>query len=444
MTESFPSGFLWGASTAAYQIEGATREDGRGPSIWDVFSQTPGKVLNGDTGDIACDHYHRWREDVGLLRELGVGAYRFSTAWSRIQPEGRGKANEKGLEFYDRLVDALLDAKIQPWLCLYHWDLPQALEDKGGWRNRDTAYRYRDYAAIVARLLADRVPYWATFNEPNMVAYRGYGEGDHAPGIKSRAAVLEAIHTVNLAHGLGILALREVRADLKLGNIYNFGPREPATDREQDLMACEMSDAIMNRSFPDPQILGKYPDPFADEIKPLVQDGDFAIIKQKLDYFAFNHYSRSRVRWDKDALFRFGRAPHPLGTPVTDMGWEINPDAFRRTMIDCRARYGDLPMYILENGACFDDAVDGGGRVRDPKRVDFLRGYIGAVLDAIAAGVPVKGYFVWSLLDNFEWAFGYAKRFGIVYVDYATQARIPKDSYFFFRDLARGAPLDRG
>jgi beta-glucosidase len=445
MTGTFPDGFLWGASTAAYQIEGAVREDGRGPSIWDNFSHTRGKVLNGDTGDVACDHYHRWREDIGLLRQLDVGAYRFSTSWPRILPEGRGAVNEKGLEFYDRLVDALLEAKIQPWLCLYHWDLPQALEDKGGWQNRDVARWYGDYAGIVARRLADRVTHWATFNEPNNVAYRGYGEGDHAPGITSREAVWRAIHTLNLAHGLGMRMLRDERADLRLGNIYNFGPREPASDREQDIAACAMIDALMNGAFPDAQILGKYPEPIATEMAPLIQDGDFEIIKQKLDYFAFNHYSRSRVRWDKDHLFHLMRMPPPPGTPVTGMGWEIAPDAFRQVMIDCQARYsGVLPMYILENGAAFDDDIDGEGRVRDPRRIAFLRDYLGAVQDAIAAGVPVKGYFVWSLLDNFEWSLGYAKRFGIVHVDYATQARIPKDSFYFYRDLARGGSLDRG
>jgi len=443
MAESFPPDFLWGASTAAYQIEGAVREDGRGPSIWDGFSHTPGRVLNGDTGDIACDHYHRWREDVALMRELGIGAYRFSTAWPRIQPTGRGAVNEPGLAFYDRLVDALLAADIEPWLCLYHWDLPQPLEDRGGWRSRDVAYWYRDYAAIVARRLGDRVARWATFNEPNMAAYRGYGEGDHAPGIKSRAAVTAAIHTLNLAHGLGVMALREQRAGLKLGNIYNLSPREPVTDREEDMVACRMSDAIMNRAFPDPQILGHYPEPVAAEIAPFAQPGDEAIVRQKLDYFAFNHYAPSRVRWAKDALFQFERVAPSVGVPVTDMGWEISPDAFRRVMIDVKARYGDLPVYILENGAAFADAVDGDGKVSDPQRVAYLRAYLGAVLDAIAAGVPVKGYFVWSLLDNFEWAFGYSRRFGIVYVDFATQQRIPKASYSFYRELARGAPLAR-
>jgi beta-glucosidase len=443
MAQSFPPDFLWGASTAAYQIEGAVNDDGRGLSIWDQFSHTPGTVVNGDTGDVACDHYHRWHEDVVLMRELGIGAYRFSTAWPRIQPAGRGPINENGIAFYDRLVDALLAANIEPWLCLYHWDLPQALEDRGGWRNRDVAYWYRDYAAIVARRLADRVVHWATFNEPNMVAYRGYGQGDHAPGIKSREAVMEAIHTLNLAHGLGMMVLREHRADLKLGNIYNFGPREPVTDREEDMVACEMSDAIMNRSFSDPQILGSYPEPIAAEIAQFVQSGDHDIIRQKPDYFAFNHYARSRVRWAKDTLFQFQHVPPPAGVPITEMGWEINPNAFRQLMIDSKARYGNLPMYILENGAAFADAVDSEGRVRDPQRVEFLRAYLGAVYDVIAAGVPVKGYFVWSLLDNFEWAFGYSRRFGIVYVDFATQKRIPKDSYYFYRELARGAPLER-
>jgi beta-glucosidase len=285
--------------------------------------------------------------------------------------------------------------------------------------------------------------HWATFNEPNMVAYRGYGDGDHAPGIKSREAVMQAIHTLNLAHGLGMMALREQRAELKLGNIYNFGPREPVTDREEDMIACQMSDALMNRSFSDPQILGHYPEPIAAEIAPFVHSGDHAIIKQKLDYFAFNHYARSRVRWARERLFQFEHVAPPAGVPVTDMGWEINPDVFRQVMIESKARYGDLPIYILENGAAFADVVDGEGRVRDPQRVAFLRAYLGAVHDAIAAGVPVKGYFVWSLLDNFEWAFGYSRRFGIVYVDFATQMRIPKASFSFFQELARGAPLVR-
>jgi len=445
MPSHFPDDFLWGASTASYQIEGAVREDGRGPSIWDTFSHTPGKVLNGDTGDVACDHYHRWRDDVALLRELGVGAYRFSTAWPRILPRGRGPVNEKGLEFYDRLVDAILDAGIQPWICLYHWDLPQALEDQGGWRNRDVARWYADYAVLTARRLGDRVKHWATFNEPNNVAFRGYGEGDHAPGLRSRAAALEAAHVLNLAHGFGMRALREERPDFQLGNIYNFHPREPAGDREQDVVACAMLDAIMNRAFPDAQILGRYPEPIAAEMEKLIAPGDFEIIRQKLDYFAFNHYTRSRVRHDSDHPFHFARLEPEPGKPVTDMGWEIAPDAFRQTMVEMKERYSEeLPMYILENGAAFADRVDDKGRVNDRERIAYLRDYLGAVQDAIAAGVPVKGYFVWSLLDNFEWALGYDKRFGLVYVDYDTQKRYLKNSFHFYAELANGAALERG
>ena len=444
MAESFPDGFLWGASTAAYQIEGAVREDGRGPSIWDVFSHLPGTIRGGDTGDVACDHYHRWPEDVALMRELGIGAYRLSTAWPRILPEGRGRANDKGLEFYDRLVDAVMAAGIEPWVCLYHWDLPQALEDRGGWQNRDTASWYADYAHLTARRLGDRVKHWATFNEPNAACVKGYGEGDHAPGIRGRMTALTAIHVMNLAHGLGVAAMRSERADLLLGNIYNFHPREPASDREEDEIATQMLDALWNRSFPDPQMLGRYPEPLAAGIEPLLQPGDLDIIKQKLDYFAFNHYTRTRVRRDADHPFEAIALPPPPGTKVTDMGWEIAPDAFRAVMIEAKERYsGDLPVYILENGAAFPDHIDAGGHIRDADRIAYLRLYLGAVLDAIAAGVPVRGYFVWSLLDNFEWTLGFSKRFGLVHVDYETQERRPKDSFGFYAELAQGAGFER-
>ncbi len=444
MAETFPDGFLWGASTAAYQIEGAVREDGRGPSIWDVFSHLPGTIRGGDTGDVACDHYHRWPEDVALMRELGIGAYRLSTAWPRILPEGRGRANDKGLEFYDRLVDAVMAAGIEPWVCLYHWDLPQALEDRGGWQNRDTASWYADYAHLTARRLGDRVKHWATFNEPNAACVKGYGEGDHAPGIRGRITALTAIHVMNLAHGLGVEAMRSERADLLLGNIYNFHPREPATEREEDEIATAMLDALWNRSFPDPQMLGRYPEPLAAGIEPLLQPGDLDIIKQKLDYFAFNHYTRTRVRRDPDHPFEAVALPPSPGTKVTDMGWEIAPDAFRAVMIEAKERYsGDLPVYILENGAAFPDHIDAGGHIRDADRIAYLRLYLGAVLDAIAAGVPVRGYFVWSLLDNFEWTLGFSKRFGLVHVDYETQERRPKDSFGFYAELAQGAGFER-
>jgi beta-glucosidase len=444
MAEIFPDGFLWGASTAAYQIEGAVREDGRGPSIWDTFTHLPSKILGEDTGDVACDHYHCWRDDVALMRELGLGAYRLSTAWPRILPEGRGLPNIKGLEFYDRLVDAVMAADIEPWICLYHWDLPQALEYRGGWQNRDVASWFADYAHLTVRRLGDRVKHWATFNEPNAACVKGYCEGDHAPGIRGRESGLRAIHVMNLAHGLGVEAMRSERADLLIGNIYNFHPREPATDREEDEVAAIMLDALWNRSFPDPQIHGHYPEPLAEEMETLVEPGDLDVIRQKPDYFAFNHYTRTRVRRDPDHPFEVGVVPPSPGTPVTDMGWEILPDAFRSVLIEVKERYsGDLPIYVLENGAAFPDHIEQDGRIRDRQRIAYLRDYLAAALDAIAAGVPLRGYFAWSLLDNFEWTLGYSKRFGLVHVDYETLERRPKDSFHFYAELARSGELER-
>ena len=444
MAETFPDGFLWGASTAAYQIEGAVREDGRGPSIWDTFSQTPGNILGDDTGDVACDHYHRWREDVALMRELGLGAYRLSTAWPRILPEGRGQTNIKGLEFYDRLIDAVMAVDIEPWTCLYHWDLPQALEDRGGWQNRDVASWFADYAHLTVRRLGDRVKHWATFNEPNAACVKGYCEGEHAPGIRGRESGLRAIHVMNLAHGQAVDAIRSERADLLIGNIYNFHPREPATDREEDQVAAIMLDALWNRSFPDPQILGHYPEPLAADMEALVEPGDLDIIRRQPDYFALNHYTRTRVRRDPDHPFEVGVVPPSPGTPVTDMGWEIAPDAFRSVLVEVKERYsGDLPIYVLENGAAFPDQVEGDGRIHDQQRIAYLRDYLGAALDAIAAGVPLRGYFAWSLLDNFEWTLGYSKRFGLVHVDYETLERRAKDSFHFYAELAGGGAFER-
>jgi beta-glucosidase len=444
MATSFPDGFLWGASTSAYQIEGAVKEDGRGPSIWDTFSHQPGNILGDDTGDIAGDHYHRWPEDVALMRELGIGAYRLSTAWPRILPEGRGRANPQGLEFYDRLVDAVMDGGIEPWICVYNWDLPQTLEDRGGWQNRDIAAWFAEYAAVSVRRLGDRVKHWATFNEPNVASLMGYGEGRHAPGICGRASALSAIHVMNLAHGLGIAAMRSERSDLLIGNIHNFYPCEPASEREQDDTAAVMLDALWNRSFPDPQIHGNYPEPLAADMEALMQPGDLEIIKQPLNYFACSHYTRTRVRHDPDHPFEAGTVPPPPGMPVTGTGWEIMPEAFRSVIIEAKERYsGDLPMYILGNGAAFPDRIDADGRIRDEPRIAYLRGYLGAILDAIDAGAPVRGYFVRSLLDGFEWALGCGNRFGLVHVDFATLARQTKDSFQFYAELAHGAPLER-
>ncbi len=418
MATRFPDGFLFGASTAAYQIEGAVSEDGRGPSIWDKFSHLPDRIVGGDTGDIACDHYHRYPADVVLMRELGLNAYRFSTSWSRILPEGRGAVNGKGLEFYDRLTDAVLAAGIEPW--------------------------YADYALLVARRFGDRIRHLATFNEPNVATFKGYGDGEHAPGIRSRAAALTALHTMNLAHGLGMQALRSERADLVLGNIYNLHPMEPASGRDEDRIAAEMLDAMWSRAFPDPQFLGRYPAPLASEMEALIRPGDFEIICQRQDYFAFNHYTRLRVRHDADHPFHVAEVPPEPDRKVTEMGWEVAPDAFLATMIDAKESYaGDLPIYITENGAAFADEVTRDGKIHDRERIEYLRGYLGAILDAIAAGIDVRGYFVWSLLDNFEWGLGFSKRFGLVHVDYATLERRPKDSFEFYGELARGAALVR-
>jgi beta-glucosidase len=444
MADHFPLGFRFGASTAAYQIEGAVAEDGRGPSIWDKFSHIPGKIVGDDNGDVACDHYHRHPEDIALMRELGLNAYRLSTSWSRILPEGRGAVNAKGIEFYERLVDAVMAAGIEPWICLYHWDLPQALEDRGGWQNRDCANWYADYALLVGRRLGDRVRHIATFNEPNVATFKGYGDGEHAPGIRGRASALKALHTMNLAHGLGMQALRSERANLVLGNIYNLHPMEPASGRDEDRAAAEMLDAMWSRAFPDPQILGRYPSPLAPEMEALIRPGDFDIICQRQNYFAFNHYTRLRVRHDKDHPFHVAEVPPEPDRKVTEMGWKVAPDAFLATILDAKERYArDLPIYITENGAAFRDEVTRDGRIHDRERIEYLRGYLGAILDAVAAGVDVRGYFVWSLLDNFEWALGFSKRFGLVHVDYETLERRPKDSFHFYGELAKGAALVR-
>jgi beta-glucosidase len=441
MARRFPEGFLWGASTASYQIEGAAQEDGRGVSIWDTFSHTPGKTFAGHTGDVACDHYHRFAEDVALMRQLGLHAYRFSVAWPRILPEGRGVPNPRGLDFYDRLVDALVAAGIEPWCCLYHWDLPQALEDRGGWANRDIACWFADYSLIVAHRLGDRVRYFATFNEQNVVFLKGYGEGGFAPGKRDRETALAALHHLNLAHGLAVRAMRGERYKFALGNIYNLHPVEAASTRTEDQNAALMLDELWNRSFPDPQILGSYSVRLRREVEPYFRAGDAEIICQRLDYFGLNHYKPSRAFGDPGNPFGIGELLAPSGRPVTEMGWEIAPDALRVQLLEIKERYPGLPIYITENGAAFADTLDA-GRVRDPQRIAYLREYLGAVLDAIGADVPVHGYFVWSLLDNFEWALGYSKRFGLVYVDYQTLERHPKDSFHFYSEVARTGALD--
>lgn len=436
VSKPFPDGFVWGASTASYQIEGAASEDGRGPSIWDTFSHTPGKVENGDTGDVACDHYHRYPEDVALMQRLGISAYRFSTAWSRILPEGKGRINEAGLAFYDRLVDTLLAAGITPWLCFYHWDLPQALQDLGGWQNRDIADWFADYALIVHRRLGDRVQRYATFNEPNVVSVLGHATGVHAPGISDREATFKTIHHINLAHGKAIAALRADKADLFLGIVNNLQPTVPASPAEADRKAADYADAIWNRAFPDPQFLGRYPALMESDVAPYVKSGDLATIHQPLDFFGVNHYSPNYIKHDLNAVLGFSISSPPENRPVTGMGWEINPHAFYDQLMDIHQRYGPIPIYVTENGAGYEDTPGPDGQIHDEHRIAYLEGYLGAVHDAISAGADVRGYFIWSLLDNFEWAYGYAKRFGLVYIDYGTLKRIPKQSFEYYREIA--------
>jgi beta-glucosidase len=434
--------FLWGASTSSYQIEGAAREDGRGLSIWDAFCAQEGRIANGDTGDVACDHYHRFHEDVALMRDLGLDAYRFSVAWPRVLPQGQGTANEKGLAFYDRLIDALLAAGIEPWLCLYHWDLPQALADRGGWTVRDCAAWFGDYAALVARRYGDRVKRMATFNEPAVFTLFGCGYGAHAPGIADRAACLAAIHNVNLAHGAAIDAIRASVADASLGAIHNWQPVVAASDAPADRAAADMFDALWNGAFPDPQLLGHCPPALAGEMARFEQPGDAARIRRPVDWFGLNHYAPSYIKADAKWPIGCGFAEPPPHLPRTNIGWTIEPDAFRDTLLTVGSRYG-LPIYVLENGTATADRVNETGEVDDQDRIAYLRAYIGAMREAIAAGADVRGYFVWSLLDNFEWTWGYGQRFGLVHVDFAGGQRTPKASARWYAEMIAHARAAR-
>ena len=446
-----PRGFELGVATAAYQIEGAVHEGGRGLSIWDTFSHTPGRVAGGDTGDVACDHYHRYAQDVSLMGDLGVDSYRLSVAWPRIQPEGRGAPNLAGLAFYDRLVDALLEQGIAPALTLYHWDLPQALEDVGGWRNRDTAQRFAAYAALVHDHLGDRVQRWITLNEPWCSSFLGYASGRHAPGAQEGEGALAAAHHLLLGHGLAVAALRaDAREGQQVGITLNLQPVSAATSSLQDLAASERAQLRANLLFTDPVLEGRYPDLARPTYQGLtdfgyLHDGDLATIAAPLDFLGVNYYFPSRVRaapYDQDdpAL----RTADDLGTEevispdqeLTAMGWPVEPSGLTRLLAWLRDTYPNLPpIYITENGRACDDVLTPEGQVDDPDRVRYLERHLRAVTDAIDAGVDVRGYYCWSLMDNFEWAEGYAKRFGLVYVDYATQQRTPKASFSWFRSL---------
>jgi beta-glucosidase len=450
---SFPAGFLWGASTAAYQIEGAAGEDGRTPSIWDTFSHTPGRVLGGDTGDVAVDHYHRYADDVALMARLGLGGYRFSVSWPRIQPDGRGPANPAGLDFYRRLVDELLAHGIRPWVTLYHWDLPQPLEDAGGWPARATADRFAEYAALVHEALGDRVEHWTTLNEPWCSAFLGYGSGVHAPGRQDPADALRAAHHLLLGHGLAVQAMRAQGRRSEYGLTLNLYAVSPAGPGEADADAARRIDGLANRFFLDPVLLGSYP---ADVLADLrassdfehVRDGDLKVISAPLDLLGINYYSRHVVAAGEPGPVHEPRPPScwpgseevrfvTRGVPRTAMDWEIDAPGLLETLRRVHTGYPPLPLYITENGAAFDDVPGPDGTVDDADRVDYLDQHLRVCRQAIADGVPLRGYFAWSLLDNFEWSWGYSRRFGLVYVDYPTQRRVPKASGLWYAEVIR-------
>ena len=434
----FPKNFVWGAATASYQIEGAVHEDGRGESIWDRFSHTLGKTYNGDNGDVACDHYHRWRDDLDLMKQLGLPAYRFSIAWprilpnARILPNGRGQVNEKGLAFYDQLVDALLAANIQPYVTLYHWDLPQMLEDDGGWLNRDIVNAFVEYTQVVVKRLGDRVKQWSTHNEPFCTAFLGYRYGVHAPGLSDEGQSLQAAHHVLLSHGLATQAIRALQPDAQVGIVLNLWTVETLTDTSDDRAFADLQWQKDCGWYLDPVLRGQYPAQAwaAYEAKvPAIQPDDLKVIAQPLDYLGLNYYMRALYDGPR-------RAPKLLDAEYTEMDWEVHAPGLYRLLTKLQREYPAVPIYITENGAAFKDTVEDGA-VHDPRRVNYLREHIVACRQAINDGVDLRGYFAWSLLDNFEWAHGYSKRFGLTYVDYATQQRIPKDSFEFYREVIK-------
>ena len=446
MKITFPQGFIWGVATAAYQIEGAWDEDGKGESIWDRFCHTPGKIANGDTGDVACDHYHRWREDVALMKELGLHAYRFSISWPRLLPGGRGGVNIAGLDFYSRLVDGLLEAEIEPFITLYHWDLPQALQDQGGWPVRATAEAFVEYADLAARKLGDRVKHWITLNEPYVSAMVGYLEGRHAPGHSDLGEALAAAHHLLLAHGWAVPIIRRNSPWARVGITLNLSGQIPASPSAADRAAAWQQDGVVNRWFLDPLSARGYP---ADIVqyhgRPMgfVQENDLEVIAAPLDFLGVNYYTRGIVR--SSAVSEAENAPRTVfpNPERTEMGWEVYPEGLYDLLGRLHFDYRFPALYVTENGAAYPDQIGPDGQVDDPLRVAFLKGHLAAAARAIAAGVPLRGYFVWSFMDNFEWAHGYSKRFGLIYVDYRTQRRVLKTSaHWYRRVIAANAVVD--
>ena len=433
---SFPSDFLWGASTAAYQIEGAVSEDGRKPSVWDVFSHTPGKIINDENGDTACDHYHRLEEDLDLIAAL-VPNYRFSISWTRILPDGTGIVNQPGVDFYNRLIDGLIARGVTPWITMFHWDLPQTLQDKGGWTNRESVDWFFHYAQTLVSLFGDRVSKWIIMNEPSVHSWLGHGTGIHAPGLADDASYLSSVHHMNMAIGKTYKALKKDNPDFSIGSSYTLLPIRPEKpDTDPHAVAC--MDAFWNCNFFDPLCLGRYPDVMADVMTPYVKGGDMDVIKNDLDFVGVQHYNAIEAKRDERWIFNAFFGAKAEDTPKTDVGWTIDPDAFHECLIDFKNRYGDVPVLITENGAAYFDTLGEDGHCHDLYRISFLDGYIRAVHRAMKDGVNVIGYFVWSLMDNFEWSEGYKPRFGLIHIDYENGCtRTPKDSYNWFKTVIK-------
>jgi beta-glucosidase len=442
-----PSDFIWGVATSAYQVEGAVDAGGRTPSIWDTFSRVPGAIDNGDTGDVACDHYRRWPEDIALLRRLGVDAYRFSVAWPRVLPEGTGRPNPAGLDFYSRMVDALLEAGIRPFVTLYHWDLPQVLQDKGGWPERHTAEAFAEFVAVVAARLGDRVGDWITINEPLCVAWLGHLEGRMAPGERDLGRAMRAAHHALLGHGLAIQAVRSAAAlPASLGIVCNLSPCVPATDRPEDVAAARRADGHVNRWWLDPVFGHGYPADMIEVygIEPPVRDGDLALIASPTDFFGLNYYFRQVIVDDPDGPAPFARQVPVPGSVQTAMDWEMYPAGLSQLLVRVHEEYAPGRIFVTESGSAWRDEVTPTGEIEDKERTDHLEQHIDACLQAMVRGAPLAGYFVWSLLDNFEWAYGYDKRFGLVHVDYATQRRTVKASGHRYAELIRASRLPAG
>ena len=430
--KNFPKDFLWGVSTSSYQIEGSRDLDGRGETIWDKFCESPGNIIDKSSGAVACDHVNRFKEDVHLMEELGVKAYRFSTSWSRIQPKGYGALNQDGLDFYKRLVDSLLGKNINPWLCLNHWDLPQGIEDLGGWRKRDNVFRFVEYAEIIAKHFGDRVKNFITHNEPNIISLLGHGWGTHAPGIRDKKAMISTIHHLNLAHGLAVSEIRKTVPEEKIGIVISM---QPVVDWYKEPNCSSRLDIFFNRAYTDPLILGSYPELLIEEISPFVENGDMQIIQQRLDFFGLNHYTTMRARSLPGTTLGLDIVKPPPEIKQTIKGWEINPEMFYQQLLELKNRYGNPTIYVTENGCASVDEINSKGKIQDIHRIEYFRDYLFAAKKAIDDGVNLKGYFAWTLLDNFEWDCGFTERFGLVYVDFATLRRIPKESFYYLKNV---------